>query len=183
MKNYTRIRFARIYGAPVYIHWSALLVIGGLLALSIKNPLLALISMSAYFCIILLHETGHAYLAQRLGYRVNAIYLGFIHGSCEYEVPYQHDRKHVYLIAWGGVAAQLIVAVPLIVLAQLFEINKIYGLGPVVAFLGYISAMIAVVNLAPSQPLDGAMAWKLIPIVLKERRSKASKKRKFKVVK
>jgi hypothetical protein len=84
-----------------------------------------------------------------------------------------------------GVLSQLAVAIPLILLAQLFNINNVYGLGPIVVFLGYISAMIAIVNLAPRHPLDGASAWKLIPMLVRERRNKnikKSKKSKFKVV-
>lgn len=183
MKKYTLVNHIKIYGAPVYIHWSVFLVIGGLLSLSITSPVLALISICSYFGIILLHEFGHAYLANRLGYKVNAIYLGFIHGLCEYEISYQYQPKYEYLIAWGGVLVQLIVAVPLLVLTQLFGINDGYGLGPVVAFLGYISAIIAVVNLAPIHPLDGSKAWKLVPILLTERRNNKTKKSKFKVVK
>jgi Zn-dependent protease len=186
MKKYILIRFLRIYSAPVYIHWSALLVILGLLALSIKSPVLGLISICSYFGVILLHEAGHAYLANRLGYKVHAIYLGFIHGQCDYEIPYQRISKHECIISWGGVLSQLAVAIPLILLAQLFNINNVYGFGPIVMFLGYISAMIAIVNLAPSHPLDGASAWKLIPMLVRERRNKnakKSKKSKFKVVK
>jgi hypothetical protein len=44
MNGYTRIRRVKVFGARVYIHWSALLVAGALLALSIRTPLLAIVA-------------------------------------------------------------------------------------------------------------------------------------------
>ena len=85
MSGYTKIKFLTIFGAPVYIHWSALIIIGVLLATSIKNPVLAVISMCSYFGIILLHEARHAYFARRLNCDILSIYLGFFHGMCECE--------------------------------------------------------------------------------------------------
>lgn len=168
MTGYTRITFLSAFGARVHIHWSALLVMGGMLAASIRSPLLALSVICSYFGIIFLHEAGHAYFARRLGYSAFDIYLGFIHGLCVHEAP--RSEKHECIIAWGGVAAQLVIAIPLIVIAQLAPIAKIPGVGPVVSFLGYMSAMIAILNLAPSRGLDGQKAWRLIPILLAERR-------------
>lgn len=97
----------------MYLHWSALLVMGGLLGISFNSPILALISICSYFGIILLHETGHAFVANKLGYDVRGVYLGFMHGKCECAHPY--NQKHISLIAWGGVAAQFVVALPLII--------------------------------------------------------------------
>ncbi|MEJ2693572.1 MAG: hypothetical protein P8166_11070 [Candidatus Thiodiazotropha sp.] len=183
MNKYTKVKFLRVYGAPVYLHWSALLVMGGLLGISFNSPILAVISICSYFGIIMLHETGHAFVANKIGCNVRGVYLGFLHGMCECEAPY--NQKHRSLIAWGGVAAQLVVAIPLIVGSQTLRINEIYGLGPVVAFLGYISAFIALVNLAPSRELDGFEAWKLFPVLVKDYMARKNSKRKksFKVVK
>jgi Zn-dependent protease len=172
MTGYTRITFLSAFGARAHIHWSALLVMGGMLVASIRSPILALIVIYSFFGIIFLHEAGHAYFAKRLGYRAYDIYLGFVHGQCVYEAP--HSEKHECIIAWGGVVAQLVVALPLIVLATLTPIAKIPGVGPVVALLGYVSAMIALINLAPSRGLDGHKAWRLIPILLAERRKPKS---------
>jgi membrane-associated protease RseP (regulator of RpoE activity) len=131
--------------------------------------------MCSYFGIILLHESGHAFFARKYGFTVTKIQLGFIHGKCEYEVPYDefYELSDI-VISWGGVIAQLIVAIPLIAIAQLSDIEHIYGMGPIVAFLGYISFMVAIVNLAPSEGLDGAIAWKIVPYIL-QNRSKAER--------
>ncbi|HTE16436.1 MAG TPA: hypothetical protein VK642_15290, partial [Burkholderiales bacterium] len=164
MKGYTKIVFLSAFGARVYIHWSALVVMGGMLAVSIRSPFLALTVICSYFGIIYFHEVGHAYFAKRLGYRVYEIYLGFVHGLCLYEAP--HNEKHECIIAWGGVAAQLAIAIPLIVASHVIPLASIPGLGPVVSLLGYMSAMVAAINLAPSRGLDGEKAWRLIPILV-----------------
>jgi len=177
MNGYTRIRRVKVFGARVYIHWSTLLVAGALLALSIRTPLLALITIGCYLGILFVHEAGHAFFAQRLGYRPFAIYLGFVHGRCDYEEPY--SRKHEAIVAWGGVAAQLALAIPLIVLAQTTSVAGVPGLGPVFGFLGYINLVVALFNLTPVPPLDGARAWALVPILWSERTRKPKPRRKF----
>ena len=183
MKQYLKLKHFNIYGAPVFLHWSVLLAMSMLLGLSINSPILALISICSYFGIIMLHEIGHAFVANRLGYGVRGIYLGFFHGKCIMDAPYR--QKHRSLIAWGGVTAQFIVAIPLIISAQALKVNEVFGLGPVVAFLGYISALVALVNLAPGRGLDGFEAWRLIPVLVKEYRKKrtSEKKNPFKVIK
>jgi Zn-dependent protease len=174
MKGYTRITFLSAFGARVHIHWSALLVMGGILAVSIRNPVMAAITICSYFGIIFLHEAGHAYFATRLGYRAFDIYLGFFHGLCVYEDP--RNSKHEAIIAWGGVFAQLLFAIPIILVSQAEAAEHVPGFGPVVAFLGYVSAMVAFVNLAPGRGLDGYKAWGLIPIVWAERHKKPDKR-------
>jgi len=171
MKGCMEIVTLRVFGAHVYIHWSAMVVMGALLASAIRTPLLAVITLGSYFGILFVHEAGHALFARRLGYQPFGIYLAFLHGRCLIEAP--HNRKHESIIAWGGVVAQLVIAIPLIVLAQTTSISSMPGLGPVIAFLGYLSALVAVVNLAPSAALDGGKAWALVPILLAERRKPA----------
>jgi len=56
---------------------------GGLLSKSINSPILAAISICSYFGIIMLHEIGHAFVANLLGYNVRGVYFGFVHGMCE----------------------------------------------------------------------------------------------------
>lgn len=168
MNGYTHIPLLKIFGARLHIHWSAFVVSGALFVFSIKNPVLALITICSYFGLILLHEAGHAFVARRLGYKPFDIKLGAIHGSCTYPQPYSEYEEA--LIAWGGVGAQLLVAVPLIILSQFEWSSHVYGLGPVSAFLGYISAMLVPFNLAPHPMLDGGKAWRVFPLLWTSRR-------------
>ena len=185
MKKYTKITFMTVFGAPVYIHWSALAAIAFITVLSFKTPITAIIFMASYFGIIFAHEFGHALVAHKLGSAVIRIDIGFIHGWCHHEQAY--DDKHDSLIAWGGVAIQIAIALPVLLLAQIPVIKEINLFAPVVIFLGYINLLLALFNLAPSRLLDGGVAWKIIPILIRERKAKQTVKKlvksKFKVVK
>lgn len=160
MNRYLRLRNLRIFGAPVYIHWTVLAVSGVLLAYSIKAPFTALAALCSYFGIILLHEAGHAYFARRAGARVEAIYLALFHGLCVHEVPAR--ERDIYVIAWGGALAQLAVALPLILLANVTPAARWPIIGEVVLYLGYVSLLVAIINLIPARGLDGADAWRLL---------------------
>lgn len=177
MKNYVQLKFITIYGAPIFLHWSVLCVAGGVLALSIKSPILAAIAICSYFGVILLHEFGHAFFAHRYECRINAIRLSVFHGSCEYDGTYLYSEKEEVIISWGGVLAQFVVAIPLIVLSKIPVLGEVDAFGPIVAFGGYISLLVAVVNLAPSPFLDGGKAWKIVPIFLSEVKTREKKKR------
>ena len=170
MNKYSRIAFIKIFGAPVYIHWSALAFMAFIVIFSFKTPILTVIFMASYFGVILLHEFGHALFAHKLGAQVYRIDLGLIHGVCHYENPY--EQKHNSLIAWGGVAMQTAIAVPVLLLAQISFVEKSQLLAPVVIFLGYINLLVALFNIAPSKLLDGGEAWRIIPILVREKKAK-----------
>jgi hypothetical protein len=144
MKSYIQVKFLSIFGAPVHVHWSALVVRGFLFVVSIKSPLYAVVTICSYFGTILLHEVGHAYFARRMGYRIRNIQLDLIHGTCTIDAPY--ELREECIIAWGGVAAQLVVAIPLIVLSLITPFSQLPLTGPIVVFLGYISVIIALVQ-------------------------------------
>jgi Zn-dependent protease len=84
MKSYVRAKRLSVCGAPVFLHWSALVVIGGCLAMAVSDPIVAIIAAASYFSVILVHEFGHAFVASRLGYEVDSIRLSVIHGECIY---------------------------------------------------------------------------------------------------
>src|SRR5689334_17206337 len=105
-------RLLRIRGVNVFVHWSIFVIAGVMVLASIKQPWVTLAAGLSWLGLLLLHETGHAIMAQRKGCRATAIYLYPIHGLCCFEAPW--SRFDHCLIAWGGVLAQLLVAVPLV---------------------------------------------------------------------
>ena len=182
MRPYYTIKRFRIFNAPVSVHWSALLVIGIILVTGYKEPIHAVIAAASYFSILLIHEIGHGFVANKLGYKVFETKIAFFHGMCIFKEPY--NEEHHIKIAWAGSLAQIFVAIPLIVLSQFKVVSDISYLGPVYAFLGYLSVLVALVNLAPSQGLDGHIAWRIIPLTYRKWRNKPKKKKKkFNVVK
>lgn len=164
-RSWWRIPNIRVYGAPVYAHWSVLVAVAVVGFLSFNSPLYAALAILCYLSIIGIHELGHAYVAHRLGYDVVAVRVAFLHGACDCEAP--HTAWHDVLVAWGGVVAQLLVAAPVLLIGAMLGARDPLLFGPVLAFLGYVNLLIALVNLAPTPGLDGSVAWRVVPLLLK----------------
>ena len=80
------------------------------------------------------------------------------------------------VIAWGGVIAQLLVAIPLVVGLKVFGYSSFNSVNAVLVVLGPYSLMVAVFNLLPIGRLDGAVAWWIIPEAVKQVRARKVKK-------
>jgi Zn-dependent protease len=160
----------RIRNVKVYAHWSVLGISALILLNAIKRPMISLIGLLCYWGVILLHETGHLIAAQRLGCRVYSIELYPIWGITRFQIPW--SRFDHCVIAWGGVLAQAVIAVPLAAFIAIFGYTRIEAVNVVLALLGGISLLVAIFNLLPFPPLDGAMAWRIIPAYIERRRSR-----------
>ena len=180
MRAWIPLRKISLLGAPVWVHWSVLMAVAALALLSLSAPIYALVSIASYLAITVVHEAGHAFIAQRLGYRVAAIRIAIIHGWCEYEAP-EYESEAV-LIAWGGVAAQLCIAIPVLLIAWILRSRELYYFGPIVVFLGYVNLLIALANLVPTAGFDGKLAWRGLPLLLRWWRAKRAAKRTLRVV-
>ena len=103
----------QIRGVRVFVHWSVLLFGTIFLLGAVEDAPLALTVLGSYYGVILLHECGHMVAAQRKGCAVWLIELYLIWGITRFGEP--HSRYDHGIIAWGGVVAQALVAVPLLV--------------------------------------------------------------------
>jgi Zn-dependent protease len=164
------IRVQRVDGS---VHWSVLLIAAVILFSAVRQPLVSLMGLSAYIGILLIHESGHLIAAQRRGCQVSGIELYPIYGITRFQTPW--SRYDHCMIAWGGVLAQLIVAVPLILWVVIFGYTPFDSVNAVLAILGFFNLGIALFNLLPIAPLDGFIAWELIPALFNRAR-KAPKK-------
>ena len=185
MKSYVRAKRLNVCGAPVFLHWSALVVMGGCLAIAVSDPLVAIVAVAAYFSVILIHEFGHAFVARKLGYEVDSIRLSVIHGECIYHAN-DITAREAALIAWGGPLAQFVAAAIVWSLSFLPEVDQSDLFGPVIVFLGYLGPLVALANLAPGSNMDGATAWPLIPMLWHDwmrRKKKPRSRARVKVVK
>jgi Zn-dependent protease len=106
--GFTRPFGLRILGAPVYVHWSVYAVAVAIAYFALSSPLHGILIIFCYFSIIFVHEVGHAYMVWKQNYRLESICILFLHGYCTFEEPYR--RRDDALIVWGGVLAQLILA-------------------------------------------------------------------------
>ena len=155
------ITLARYRGAPIRIHWTVPVV-----ALMAGGLRFAPGAWLGLLLVVLLHEMGHAFWARRFQMDVTEILIHGLGGHCAYlGTPSAKQRS---IVAWGGVLAQSVVmAIALPVSIALPATNEIqhdlYGM------LIATNAYIALFNLIPIPPLDGAEAWRLFSILLAER--------------
>lgn len=151
----------RIKGVPVSIHWTVWLIALLILFNVIHHPVESLLALVAYLGVLLIHETGHLIAARKMRCEVFAIRLYPIFGITDFETPWSKFDHCV--IAWGGVVAQAIVAIPIVAGVELLGHSRFEAINAVLALLGYFSLAIAFFNLLPIKPLDGYIAWAIIP--------------------
>jgi Zn-dependent protease len=100
-------------------------------------------------------------------------------GIARFGEPYSHYDRCV--VAWGGVLAQLLVALPLIVVSELIGPTKYASVNTVLGMFGFFSLFIAAFNLIPASLLDGSIAWGLVPALftsyVRDRAGKRTKSR------
>jgi len=170
LKKWYRMGGLRIFNAPVYVHSAVPIVTAVLCLAAFSDVLSAAVLIACYLSVILVHEIGHGFVARRRGLEVLSLSIGALHGRCEYEAPeYEWDDV---LVAWGGVVAQLIIAISILVCEAIFPSFASGALGPVVLVFGYVNLLIALINLAPAEGMDGALAWRIIPLLRQARRPK-----------
>jgi Zn-dependent protease len=158
----------RIRGVPVYVHWSVLVVAFLILFNVIHHPVSSLLGLAAYISVLLIHESGHLIAARRMRCEVLSIQLYPMFGITKFETPW--SRFDHCIIAWGGVIAQAVIALPVVGGVILFGYTRFESINAVLALLGFFSLGVAAFNLLPIAPLDGAMAWAIIPESIKRLR-------------
>jgi Zn-dependent protease len=142
---FTSWRLGRMFGFPVEINLSFLLLLG--VVLLWYGGLGGLVIVLLAFGSVLLHELGHALVARRLGVQVSGIELSFFGGAAKMmDMPRRAD--HEIAIAAAGPAVSLMLA------------GAGLGLGvalhsPLVLTIGGINLVLAAFNLIPALPMDG----------------------------
>jgi Zn-dependent protease len=164
------IRLFRFAGIDLFLHWSWFLVAfyeinnrrGGYSSI-IWNVL----EYVALFCIILLHEFGHALACRQVGGKANQIVLWPL-GGVAYVAPPPRPGATLWSIA-AGPLVNVILAPPLTLLVALGsgwagELPNVYALVRAICFINY---GLLIFNLLPIYPLDGgqivrALLWFVI---------------------
>jgi Zn-dependent protease len=158
----------RLRGAPIRVHWSVLLMM-----VVWSRFTFAPVFWLSFGLLILVHELGHAALVLRYRLGLSEIALHGAGGYCRHDSPGSAFQESA--IAWGGVLAQLAVCGG-IKTAELV-------LGPpqstFTATLAYVftdvSLWLAAFNLIPFEPLDGAKAWRILPLLARRFRSQPAR--------
>ena len=161
-----RLQIARVFGIPVYLH-ASWLIIFGLITWTLatgyfpaRYPDLpaasywarGLIASLLFFVSIFLHEMGHALVARRHGVRIRSITLFVFGGVAQMEGEPPDGGTEVRIAAVGPLVS--------LALAGLFHLLSTSALlGPaargVSGYLALINLALALFNLVPAFPLDG----------------------------
>jgi Zn-dependent protease len=160
----------RIQGTPVYVHWSVWLIVVLIMVNVVRRPIQSLLALTAYLGVLLIHETGHLVAARKMHCEVHEIRLYPIFGVTKFQTPW--SKMDHCVIAWGGVIAQAIVAIPIITAVTIFGYSGFEPFNTVLAILGFFSIGVAIFNLLPVRPLDGSIAWAIIPEAFRRFRSR-----------
>ena len=167
-------RVARVRRVDIYVHWTVF-VIGALVLLGGRGkPILTVVGMVAYLGVLVIHETGHLMMARHKGYDALSMELYPLFGLAYVELP--DSRVDRALIAWGGVLAQAVIGIPLMLYIAVAGYTPFESLNAALGILGSASLLIAALNLLPIHRLDGSKAWDLIPAWIERRRKQRTKR-------
>jgi Zn-dependent protease len=150
---------ARVAGVPIFVHWMAPVPIVAELPFLWRWPAACAVSTACYFAVLLVHELGHAAAARWRRCRVLQIEIHAMHGLTKIEHMWRAGDG--VSIAWGGVLAQMLVAVPMCALYYWRRPEIETPVGAALHVLGPWNLIMIVLNLLPIPGLDGAAAWSL----------------------
>lgn len=166
----------RVFGIPLYVHFSLPLFAIAALALQSWNLTAALGGVAGMFGFVLVHELGHAAFVRLFREHVVSITLYGWGGECAFT---QGDLTNLQraTIAWGGVLAQLALAGIVWMLGRRYPLPLNDFLGRFAAVLVLPNVGVAVLNLVPKAPLDGALAWRLPVEIVRSLRARRAARR------
>ena len=164
-------RIGTLFGIPVYIHATFLLLVGFILmaqwraGANLASAVGSVLFVLAIFATIVLHELGHALAARRFGVRTKDITLLPIGGIARLERMPDLPRHELW-VALAGPAVNLAIAAVVFAIAALAGLHPTLALpvtaaGTVDRFIG-INLSLALFNLIPAFPMDGGRALRAL---------------------
>lgn len=169
------MQIGRIYGIPLRIDWSWLLVfallvwtlstnLGPLAAIPAQwRGLAASLTVLTFFACVIAHEVAHALVARRFGIKTREIVL-FVFGGVSRMERVGTTAWSEAAIALAGPAASVALGVAFMAAAALMPAQS--AAVRVSLYLAVINVLVAGFNLLPAYPIDGgrivhAIAWHL----------------------
>jgi Zn-dependent protease len=160
---------SQLHGIPVFVH--PLVLVWVLIFYLFGNPALGFINCALMFGLLIGHEWGHAACARFCGLSVWNISISPLHGACHFDEP-RTSLEH-QVIAWGGVLVQLLILAASVLFLCALRLLPASILRPWLLLLEPVSAIwihwnifLIILNLVPIPPLDGSIAWRIVPRIL-----------------
>jgi stage IV sporulation protein FB len=148
---------------PVAMHWTMLLAFAWMYLIFWSVPA-TLIGALAYFVLAVVHEAGHVAVLRRKKIVVERVTLYGLHGETTY--AYAKPLNEIQ-VAWGGVAAQLLLLLLSLAAYTLLPLESNWLLmfiaGPILLVWTKLNVFLMLVALLPIGPFDGRAAWAVIP--------------------
>ena len=150
---------------PVTMHWTVLLAFAWMY-LVFRDVVQMLVSIPFLFLLFVVHELGHVIVLRSKKIPVVDVSLWGIHGETSYN-EYAAKAGDVVAVAWGGVAAQLVLMLLTLAAVAFIPFDAI-PFGGVVSYVMYVvlvqlNIFVMIVALLPIGPFDGHAAWQVIP--------------------
>jgi Zn-dependent protease len=154
------IPLGRVFGFPLYLRWSVLLLMGLVVLLS-ADIIGYGVGLGFVVCLllsVLLHELGHALTARRLGIGVRGITLEILGGYTEMDREAPSPRAEL-AVSLAGPAVSLAVGLTAAAAAAVLPDGALRQIAFLVAMANVI---VAVFNVLPGLPLDGGRALRAL---------------------
>lgn len=152
-------RLGSVRGIPIYLHLTA-----GIVALFfvLQLGLWGLPAAVLLFGSVLLHELGHAVVAQRYGIAIPRIDLHLLGGTASMASPPRTPREEI-LVAAAGPAVSFALAAAFGVLSVLFGFGLVgrgFGFVDLLGYGAILNLVLGVFNLVPALPMDGGRIFR-----------------------
>jgi Zn-dependent protease len=144
-----------VFGIPIRLHLSLLLVVGFLCLFSGFEPLAVMVLAIGVFGSVALHELGHSVVAKTKGGYIHEIVLYPFGGAAKISNIPSRPRDEI-MVALAGPAVSLVLAILCYQVAWL-------------EFVGYVNSMLFFFNILPVFPMDGGRVFRAILTVKKGR--------------
>jgi Zn-dependent protease len=166
---FANLKIARIHGINLYIHWTfwllPLWVVFTWHGSEVLPLWMYLLLIGTLFACVVLHEFGHALMAERFGIRTRRITLSPLGGIAQLERMSQKPWEE-FCIAVAGPLVNVVIAALLgavfvagaAVAPSLMETQAWYFLGLLVA----LNVVMVVFNMIPAFPMDGGRVLRAI---------------------
>lgn len=147
------IKMFEYKGIPVYFRLWFLLLFAWMEPLTV---------VSLFFA-VLFHEMGHAWAADRLGYRTRSIAIDLFFGSADVDMDHCPPRDSIKIVAAGPLANLLLFGISMMLLG-------IFPGTTVLASLAAVNLILFLFNILPIFPMDGGrMAKDFLTMKMRDR--------------